>query len=117
MFVRSSRALILTAIVTVIAYAQCFSDCGFRPCETEQTAPASCHHEAPATQQPEACSHQHSDFSSPEARMENNASPLLFVLETAWQVPLPMSGEVLRRTPNTSPPGETFVSSPAILRI
>jgi len=117
MILRSSRSLVLTAILTVIAYAQCFSDCGFRPCEPDQPAPASCHHEAPAEQQPAACSHQHSDFSSPEARLENTVSPRLQVMEAGWRVPQPISGENLHQTPNTSPPGETFVSSPAILRI
>lgn len=117
MFLRSSRALVLTAILTVIAYAQCFSDCGFRPCEPDQPAPASCHHEAPAEQQPAACSHQHSDFSAPEARVENSPSPLQLVMKVVWQAPQPIPGETLLQTPNTSPPDETFVSSPDILRV
>ena len=117
MILRSSRALVLTAILTVIAYAQCFSDCGFRPCEPDQPAPASCHHEAPAEQQPAACSHQHSDFSAPEARVENSTSPLELVMEVVWQAPQPIPGETLLQTPNTSPPDETFVSSPDILRV
>jgi len=117
MILRSSRSLVLTAILTVIAYAQCFSDCGFRPCEPDHPAPASCHHEAPAEQQPAACSHQHSDFSAPEARVGNSASPLQLVLEVVWQIPQPIPGETLLQTPNTSPPDETFVSSPDILRV
>ena len=113
---RASRALILTAIVTVIAYAQCFSDCGLRPCEPEHSAPKSCHHEAPARKQ-SACSHQHSDFSSPEARISNDVSPLLILAAIPWRATEALVSATLSPTPSTSPPGSTFISYPPILRI
>ena len=113
---RASRALVLTAIVTVIAYAQCFSDCGLRPCEPEHAAPGSCHHEAPA-KNPSACAHQHFDFSSPEARIPNHVSPLLIVAEIPLRTPQSFVTETRPPVPSTSPPGSTFISSPPILRI
>ncbi len=113
---RASRALVLTAIVTVIAYAQCFSDCGLRPCEPEHAAPGSCHHEAPPSQTT-ACAHQHFDFSSPEARIPNGVSPLLILAEIPWRTPQSFLTATRPPVPSTSPPASTFISAPLLLRV
>lgn len=113
---RASRALILTAIVTVIAYAQCFSDCGLRSCEPEHAQQKPCHQQAPAQKQ-SACAHQHSDFAAPEARIPNDVSPLLILAEIPWRTTQLLVTATLPPTPSTSPPRSTFVSSPPILRI
>ena len=114
------RAIVLVAVLALICNAQCFGNCVSASCNNQRSAPKHCHHRGKTDSDLSRCSHQHFDFTNPDAGfakiglMSTPSLPLL---------PMEFSGPAWvehsnRLALNTGPPpanrSDSFV---AVLRI
>jgi hypothetical protein len=64
---RWSRVFALVAVIALMASAECIGDCSARASNPVKVPTNSCHHHKSPVEDIAHCSHQHSDFSAPEA--------------------------------------------------
>jgi hypothetical protein len=62
-----SRAFTLVAVIVLLANAECIGNCSAKACSSVKVPTPSCHHHKSPAEDIAHCSHQHSDFSAPEA--------------------------------------------------
>jgi hypothetical protein len=62
-----SRAIVLIAVTVLLGNVHCLGSCASASCNTQTSAPKHCHHHRKTDGDLSRCSHQHSEFTSPEA--------------------------------------------------
>src|SRR5258708_39414657 len=67
MFSRWNRAFAWFALATVLVNAQCLSICATASCSSAPKRSSRCHQHDSSRQDESNCSHQHSEFTGPEA--------------------------------------------------
>jgi hypothetical protein len=113
------RISTLMAVAALFCNAQCYGNCLTLTCSTPAPPPA-CHHHEPSPPDQAPCTHQHSEFSSPEASiakisLEPAAIQMPFVLKhltASIQTP-----QFPTRSDTGSPPAAPAGSTISVIRI
>jgi hypothetical protein len=115
-----SRVFVLVAVIALMASAECIGNCSARACNPVEVPTNSCHHHKSPVEDIAHCSHQHSDFSAPEAGIAsvNIAATAAEFAAPAADFETPIFAPIRSSQADVDPPlGLTSSSAISVLRI
>jgi hypothetical protein len=114
------RAFVLIGAATLLGNNHCYGTCGSSACGSAQVPSNRCHHQKSSHKDAAPCSHQHSEFASPEVGIAkiSLAMATLSVSVLTTDSTVVFTERQLLTQPNTGPPpGGDICSTISVLRV